>query len=190
MEEGKTLSTSRLELVPATAALARAEIEQRDTFSQLLGGAMIPENWPPELMADHLLYFLHRLGRDPELAGWLSWYWVLRGDTSKEPALVGCGGFGGRPQPDGTIVVGYSVLPQYQGCGYATEAVAGLLSWAFAHRKVSRVIAETFPELKPSLRVLEKLGFHYIGRGVFEPGAIRFELSRENYRLWREKQDG
>lgn len=179
MNEEKPLSTLRLKLIPATASLAQAELGHRDTFSELLG-AKIPENWPTKLITDALPYFLQQLKQNPQLAGWLSWYWILREDAGEDAVLIGSGGFKGRPQPDGTVEVGYSVLPQYQGCGYATEAIAGLLSWVFTHGEVSRVIAETKPENQPSIRVLEKLGFDYIGQGS-EPGVIRFELARGNY---------
>jgi RimJ/RimL family protein N-acetyltransferase len=42
------------------------------------------------------------------------------------------------------------------------------------------VIAETLPELTPSIGVLGKCGFHLIGEGS-EPGVIRFELTRAAY---------
>jgi len=177
MNEKRPLSTTRLELIPATAPLVRAEMGQADLFSKLLG-AEIPENWPPELLVDVLPFFLEQLERHPEQTGWLSWYWVLRGDA--EAVLVGSGGFKGCPQPDGTIEVGYSVLPQYQGYGYATEAVSGLLSWAFAHAEVSRVIAETLPDNERSIRLLERLNFLCTGQGS-EPGLIHFELARASY---------
>ena len=177
MNESKPLSTARLELIPATAPLVQAELGQVDTFSKLLD-AEIPANWPPELLVDALPFFLEQLDRHPEQAGWLSWYWVLRGDP--KAVLVGSGGFKGCPQPNGTIEVGYSVLPQYQGYGYATEAVVGLLAWAFAHAEVSRVIAETLPDNKRSIQLLVKLGFLRTGQGS-EPGLIRFELARASY---------
>jgi len=153
MNENKPLSTARLELIPATAPLVRAELGQANTFSKLLG-AEIPANWPPELLVDALPFFLEQLERHPEQTGWLSWYWVLRGYP--EPVLMGSGGFKGCPQRNGTIEVGYSVLPQYQGRGYATEAVSGLLSWAFAHAEVSRVIAETLPDNERSIRPIHR----------------------------------
>lgn len=177
MNENEPLSTTRLELIPATAPLVRAELRQADVFSKLLG-AKVPENWPPELLVDALPFFLEQLERHPEQTGWLSWYWVLQ--TDAEPILVGRGGFKGCPQPDGTIEVGYSVLPQYQGHGYATEAASGLLSWAFSHAEVSHVIAETLLDNERSIRLLEKLGFLRTGQGS-EPGLVRFELPRASY---------
>jgi RimJ/RimL family protein N-acetyltransferase len=46
-----------------------------------------------------------------------------------------------------------------------------------SHSEVSRVIAETYPELKPSIRVMEKNGLVYVDDGS-EPGVIRYELKR------------
>ena len=177
MNEKKPFNTRRLELVPASAQLVQAEIGQAGTFSILLG-AVIPANWPPELLVDALPFFLEQLERHPEQAGWLSWYWILRGDS--EPVLIGSGGFKGCPRSDGTIEVGYSVLPQYQGNGYATEAVTGLLAWAFANSEVTRVIAETLIDNERSIGVLQKLGFRRIGEGS-EPGLLRFELTRASF---------
>ena len=158
----------------------QAELEQRGTFSRLLD-AQIPENWPPELLVDALMLFLAQLKQDSKLAGWLSWYFVLRGrGNGEEPVLVGSGGFKGPPQPDGTVELGYSVLPQYRGRGYATEAVAALLLWAFPHNEVARVIAETALENRSSVRVLEKLGFACIGQGS-QARSILFELAGEHY---------
>jgi ribosomal-protein-alanine N-acetyltransferase len=170
------LQTARLTLIPSTASLAQAELGPQVTFSKLLK-ATIPTNWPPENMTDALPWFVKQLQEHPELAGWFSWYFVLRKELM---TLIGTGGFKGEPQADGTLEIGYSVLPPYQGCGYATEAVVELLSWAFKHDGVSRILAESAPNNKSSVRVLEKLKFDPIGQGS-EPGTIRFELLQKNF---------
>ncbi len=51
------IETSRLTLVPASVALARAEMDDRTTFAQLLH-AVVPDDWPPESVADVLPLFL------------------------------------------------------------------------------------------------------------------------------------
>ena len=68
---------------------------------------------------------------------------------------IGNGGFKGRPDADGSVEVGYSVMENYQRNGFAPEAVEALVDWAFGYREVQRVIAQTLPELRPSIRVLE-----------------------------------
>ena len=165
------IETARLTLIAATAPLLQAEIADRGCFARTLG-ARVPENWPPELLVDALPFFQEQLDRHPELVGWLSWYWVRRGE---ERVVVGCGGFKGTPRPDGGLEIGYSVLPQFQGCGYATEAVGGLVDWAFQTAEVACIIAETMPGNAASVRLLEKLGFHPAGAGA-EPGTVRWEL--------------
>ena len=50
------LHTDRLDLIPATIALSRAEIDDRAGFARLLRAA-VPQNWPPESVADALDFF-------------------------------------------------------------------------------------------------------------------------------------
>jgi RimJ/RimL family protein N-acetyltransferase len=177
---GVRVTTNRLELIAGTVALARAEICDRLEFSRLLD-VHVPGHWPPPLEnADTMALNLHRLEEAPDETGWWTWYLVLREDASSARFLVGVAGFKGKPTSDGTVEIGYSVLRRAQGFGYATEAVKGLLSWAFEHAELSRVTAETLPELTPSIRVLEKSGFVTVGEGS-EEGFIRFELSRAEY---------
>jgi ribosomal-protein-alanine N-acetyltransferase len=71
--------TNRLEIVPVTLDLARAEIRDRARFSELLG-ATVPDNWPPETLADALGFFLDLLERNPSWSNWLGWYALLRTD--------------------------------------------------------------------------------------------------------------
>ncbi len=171
------VTTDRLELIAGTVDLARAEVRDRSEFSRLLD-AHVPDQWPPPLEnANTMALNLRRLEEAPDQVGWWTWYLVLRKDATGGWFLIGSAGFKGQPTSDGTVEIGYSVPQEAQGRGYATEAVKGLLSWAFAHPDVSRVIAETLPEITPSIRVLEKSGLVNIGEGSQE-GVIRFELSR------------
>ena len=174
------LTTERLELIAATPEMVRAEIEDRPRFSRLLG-ARVPEKWPPPLNDEESMRFaLRYLEAHPGAPGWMQWYFILRGDGAGGRVAIGNGGFKGNPTPDGMVEVGYSVLEEYQKVGLGTEAVQALLSWAFGHPEVTRVTAETFPDLTPSIRVLKKTGFVLIGKGS-EERTIRFELPRTAY---------
>ena len=59
----------------------------------------------------------------------------------------------------GSVEIGYGVSGKYEGHGYATEAVAAVVTWALQQPDVTRVEAETEPENIASQRVLEKCGF-------------------------------
>jgi RimJ/RimL family protein N-acetyltransferase len=173
---GRTLAihTARLKLVPATVALARAELGDRPAFARTLG-ASVPDNWPPETLADALPMFLAQLEAAPDRVGWFGWYALALGGAASAPVLVGSGGFTGAPQ-DGTVEIGYSVLPQFQQQGYATEIVEALVRWALDQPGVHRIVAETEWANPASVRVLSKAGFAPAGPAA-KPDGARFERS-------------
>jgi len=173
-----TIATDRLELVAGTAQMVRAEIDDPAEAFRLLE-AETPDSWPPPLNdAASMAYFLEHLERGPDYYGWMWWYVALGERRHGQRVIVGNIGFKGLPDATGTVEIGYSILPEHQCRGYATEAVQGLVAWAFTHPTVRRVIAETFPDLTPSIRVLEKNGFRRVDEPAAEPGAIRFERPR------------
>jgi ribosomal-protein-alanine N-acetyltransferase len=168
------IQTKRLKLIPATVALARAEVADRNEFARLLG-APVPDNWPPEMLADALPTFLGWLEAAPDRAGWFGWYALAEVENPLSPVLVASGGFLGPPQ-DGMVEIGYSVLPQYEGQGYATEMVTALVQWAMEQPGVVRVVAETEWANPASVRVLLKAGF-VPGGTAREPSGARFQLA-------------
>jgi RimJ/RimL family protein N-acetyltransferase len=169
------LRTSRLELTAAEPALARAEANRDDGWYGRLG-VPPPPAWPPPLNdARSVAWFARSIEADPAGLGWYGWYVVST--ESGRRVLIGNSGFKGRPDSRGSVEIGYSLLSEYQRKGFGTELTAALVSWAFGHAAVARVMAETLPELVGSIRVLEKNGFEFVGRGS-EPGILLFELRR------------
>jgi len=69
----------------------------------------------------------------------------------------------GLHQGDGAVETGYWISPEYQGRGYATEAVKGLMSlaWAVGHRQI---LARHAFDNPASGQVLHKVGFRPTGR--------------------------
>jgi ribosomal-protein-alanine N-acetyltransferase len=87
------------------------------------------------------------------------------------------GGIGVRETPeDGTVEVGYGMVPSRQGRGYATEAVVTLLAAVWRHEDVRAVVAETLPDNVGSQRVLGRAGF--IRNGEAEGGEWRYRIER------------
>ncbi|MBQ6510116.1 MAG: GNAT family N-acetyltransferase [Flexilinea sp.] len=80
-------------------------------------------------------------------------------------------------ETNGTTEIGYGILDEYQGNGYATEAVKAAAAWALRDPKVTAVEAETEPDNRASQRVLEKCGF--IPNGKTGEEGPRFELRPE-----------
>jgi len=90
----------------------------------------------------------------------------------------------GRYQEDGSVQIGYRIVPSARMRGYCTEAAKPLITCLFSSG-VERVVAEANPRNKPSIRVLEKLGFREIDykertveiQGVWLDGVV-YELKR------------
>ncbi len=169
------ISTQRLDLVPASVPTLRAALEDSERLGMLLD-ARVPDAWPPELLdAPALRWTLDKVRGDANDPCWFMYWIVLR--DGKGRTLVGVAGYKGPPSPDGTVEVGYGVVYHHQRRGYATEATLALVRNAFADTRVTRVIAETLPSLEPSISVLVRCGFTFIGDGS-ERGVIRYELRR------------
>jgi RimJ/RimL family protein N-acetyltransferase len=120
-----------------------------------------------------------------ELEDWLPkekpgqlWYIIENADREKVGQIVG------RHQEDGSVQIGYRVIPSARGRGYCTEAARTLVVHMFTSG-VNRVVAEANPGNKPSIRILEKLGYKKIEykeraveiNGVWLDGVV-YELRR------------
>ena len=79
---------------------------------------------------------------------------------------------------NGVVEIGYGILEEYQGNGYASEAVGAAVNWALQQSGVTRVEAETEPDNRASQRVLEKCGFFPTGT-VGEEGPRFFRTACE-----------
>ncbi len=171
----RLIKSRRLNLIAATPELIEKDIKGRDFLSDALN-VNVPENWPPDLYGPGAKQFALTQLDDVAEHGWSFWY-LLTHDAPSE--LVGICGFKGRPDESGSVEIGYSILSDFQCKGFATEAVASLVLWAFSHHNVSEVCAETLPHLVQSISVLQKNGFEFTGAGS-ETGVIRYAIKRSN----------
>jgi RimJ/RimL family protein N-acetyltransferase len=165
-------------MIPATTRLVSIDLEGQDVLADALEVG-VPDNWPPEHYdLPVLIHALQQLA-DPAERGWSFWYLTMKSPEARQ--LVGICGFRGRPDSHGIVEIGYSILSQYRGRGLATEAVQGLVEWAFTHSAVQSVQAETLPYLRQSIRVLERCGFVAVGPGS-ERGVVRYSVDRSRFR--------
>jgi [ribosomal protein S5]-alanine N-acetyltransferase len=144
----------------------------------MLGAQLLP-GWPPgEYDRAAMHYFRERLLAEGDAAGgWYGWYAIARGGPGAPRELVGAAGYLGPPAPDGSIEIGYSVVAGVRGRGYATEMAQAMVTRAFAHPGVRRVLAETHADNAPSRAVLVRLGFRHVGPGR-DAGHGRWQLDR------------
>jgi RimJ/RimL family protein N-acetyltransferase len=100
------------------------------------------------------------LARQPgDAGGWVQF--TL--ETLDERALVGDVGLRVDDDP-GVVLVGYTVAPAHQGHGYATEAIASLVKYAFETLGADVVRAYADAGNTASVRVAEKVGLLIVER--------------------------
>lgn len=141
------------------------------------------QGFHPESLQEVELLF-QELAEEPDLEDtWFQLAIVLK----DERKLVG--DLGLHFLPDGQQVeIGYTLDPDYQGAGYATEAVKETLRYLFDDLKKHRVTASVDPTNSKSIRLLERLGFRreaYFKKGLFWEGKwvddVIYAMLREEW---------
>lgn len=121
-------------------------------------------------------FFLSCFEKGGESAqGWYGWYAINRDSQTGQKALVGAGGYFGPPDASGIVEIGYSILPEWQRLGYASEIVRMLVTHAFSFKSVTKIIAHAEVGNQGSTGVLKACGFIEVGIGEGQ-GHLRFEL--------------
>jgi RimJ/RimL family protein N-acetyltransferase len=92
-----------------------------------------------------------------ESAPFLTYQIVLRDDD----LVIGGAGFHGPPDAQRSVSIGYGVVSEYEGRGYATEALLLLVEVASAHG-VRVIKGDTALSNVASQRVMEKAGFRRV----------------------------
>ena len=79
-----------------------------------------------------------------------------------------------QPPIDDSPEVGWVLLPDVHGRGYATEAVRGALHWGKTHLSSQSTVCLIHPENLASIRVAEKCGFRKYRQATYksEPTVI------------------
>lgn len=168
----RVLESRRLTLVAATPELVSADLAGHSSLGEALD-ADVPASWPPQLFGGPLMYAVQAQLENPAEHGWSAWYLLSR--KQARPVTIGMCQFKGMPDPAGEVEISYAILEPFRVQGYATEAVARLVTWAFSHQQVRAVAAETMPHLARSIRVLEKNGMRPSGPGS-EAGVTRYAV--------------
>ena len=168
------LRTNRLNLVAATLDHVSAELESPERLARLLN-VRVDHGWPPgEYDRSAQEFFRERLAEGGmAVIGWYGWYAI----ALEERRLVGAGGYFGPPAEEGTVEIGFSVMPAWRGRGYATEMAQALVANAFEDVHVQKVLAHAHPNNAASITVLTRSGFGLVGRDQ-ESGTDLFHIVR------------
>ena len=121
-----------------------------------------------------LAHRLEQIRREPEVQQWLARAIVLR----EGRMMVGNAGFHGAPGVNApgeprALEIGYGILADHRGRGYATEAVEGLLGWARTEG-IDHFVASVAPDNEPSLAIIRKLGFVRTGEHIDREDGLEY----------------
>ncbi|WP_426751897.1 GNAT family N-acetyltransferase [Myxococcus sp. Y35] len=121
--------------------------------------------------------------------------WALHGFAMFSVLEKSTGAWVGRVgpwKPDGWpgTEIGWGLLREYWGRGYATEATTATLDWAFDHLGWTDVIHCIAPENTPSQQVALRLGSRLLGPGQLPPplDTTRVDLWGQTRNAWRTRR--
>ena len=149
-----TLESERLQLRPTDqqdAAFIR-ELLNTPTFLHFIGDRKV------RTLAEAETYIEERISGQMRRLGYSNYTIIRKADGAK----LGTCGLYARPGVPG-IDIGYALLPDFEGKGYASEAAAKMLDTAFRVFHLPVVQAYTTRANTASQRVLKKIGLRQAG---------------------------
>jgi RimJ/RimL family protein N-acetyltransferase len=161
---GMDLTTSRLLLRPWRDADLSA-------FARLNDDPTVMEFLARRLSRDESDATAARIRTAIEKRSWGFWAVEVKGPG---PAAAPFIGFVGLSVPSfeahftPCVEIGWRLAKEHWGCGYASEAAAASLRFAFENLKLQQIIAFTVPLNKRSIRVMERIGMSRDLAGDFE----------------------
>ena len=167
------INTPRLKLIPLTHDQLAMYLDREGDFY----GQVNPVS--REILTDDLRRAisikLERMAVDSvEELLWIT-YWLIL--VPPDDFGAGMIGFKGAPDENGQVEIGYGIDRDFQMRGYMTEAVKGMIHWAFSDSRCTRIVApDTLRSNIGSNRVLQKVGMY-----VYEskPDALSWCLDRD-----------
>ena len=174
------IESERLKMIPLTQQLLKLLNTSRPVMEQALSlnisNWQVDEFYQKEIDDAMANFWLPKTLANPDAWRWYTdWEIILK----SENIAIGGMGFNGEPNEHGEAETGYMIANQYQGKGYATEALKLLSGWAFTHDKVKSIIVHTYVDNLASQKILVKCGFEEVSKD--ETGLMTFRLSRR----WR-----
>jgi ribosomal-protein-alanine N-acetyltransferase len=147
------LSTERLLLRPLDR-VTLLNLSKGMIVGPSLEGTKVSNGWPLSELLEAVPVMFNDLSDDPSSFGWHAWV-VVNKATGE---VIGDVGFKGPPDENGVVEIGFSIMPEHRGKGYAKEAVKAMTDHAVSTGKVRAIIAECNKDNIESLKVLDALG--------------------------------
>lgn len=150
------IETERLRLLPLNHRQLVYYLRKDKALEEELGLTPSPRELSREL-AEALAISIVPNVADPKKNHLFFTLWTII--TKAGNQMVGDLCFKGDPNGAGEIEIGYGTYPTFQRKGYMSEAVGGIVQWAFRQPRVKAVVAETDKSNTASIRILQRNGF-------------------------------
>ena len=158
----EVIATERMELHLLTLPELEAVAAGEGSGLAARIGAAVSDAWVEELR-DLAGYRARQLRDRPQDEPWL-----LRAVVVSRPAesrrAIGYLNFHAAPDESGMVEIGYTLLPEGRGQGYAIEAVRGAFAWATREFGIRHFRASVAPGNARSENLIRKLGFVQTGQ--------------------------
>lgn len=150
------IETARLKLIPLSQGQLDSLLSQKSQVENEIGIPLSKDITTGRVEKAIKLKLEKMKKTSSAYHDWIT-YWLL---VVKSTSLgVGLLGFKGFPNGDGFAEIGYGIDPAHRLKGYTTEAVIGMIDWAFNEPACQAIIAPGTQKSNPaSNRVLEKVG--------------------------------
>lgn len=112
------------------------------------------QSWKPQSLHDVKDFISNKISKEPDRPG--TWFQMGIFIKNKEEMI---GDLGINFISDGRqCEIGYTLALEYQGKGYATEALEAVIDYLFHNLNKHRIIASVDPRNEKSIKLLERIG--------------------------------
>lgn len=151
----------------------------RISTERLVLREFVPDDWPAVLAYQrdprYLRFYLWTDRTEPEVRDFVQMFvdwqeerprrkFQLAITLSGSGRLIGNCGIRRKPENDREADIGYELVPEYWGQGYATEAALAMVDFGFRELALHRISSWCIADNTASARVLEKVGLRPEGR--------------------------
>lgn len=164
------IQTERLRLIPLSMDQLRCYIPNPEILEQELGFAVSRDIVTDRLRRAVSMKISKMERIDPSEHAWYTYWLIIVKET---PYGAGLAGFKGLADAQGQVEIGYGIDPGYRNKGYMSEAVKGLIEWAFRDERCKAVIAP------------DKKRWNVASQRVLENAGMRVYAEREDALDWR-----
>ncbi|WP_206539797.1 GNAT family N-acetyltransferase [Psychroserpens damuponensis] len=178
------LSTKRLELRTIKSSDKEAFFKYRSNAI-----ANIYQDWIPKSLKEVEAYIKNKPTVPNQPNTWFQ-FGLIEKSSCK---LIGDIGLHFIENDDKQVEIGYTLNKDFQGKGYATEALKCIINYIFIDLNKYRIFASVDPRNIPSIKLLERLGFRkeaHFEKSIYFKGEwvddIIYELLQQE---WRNKTE-